>query len=327
MYSVTLAIGVLLTFCTTTYAQNQTSKYAELARKIGEPLRFKITDGSVLRLEIQDKLLSREVQVPFKVIENECSKIAVPNCTYYISTRTIYFRWIWEANPEKPELVGTVYDFEDENDTKELIFVSGQQTSTGIDIGIPNDRLACPSFEFLPNGSKQAPEKSTISTWSGQFMFPNPDTSVNENQPLTGGTEISLVRSKNNSQELEVVEVESYFSSALPILFSIGGPSTLILDKGDQTCELIAETNANDLAAQISTKIPTEEFRNYIVGTDKYLSFGDKNSSLIDSINNLYQAAKKKIDEREQKTQEEIEKTKMQEEPIEPKTEVEEAAQ
>ncbi len=159
----------------------------------------------------------------FQVTENTCASPVGMVCQYYggLGFDTMYAGWAAHPDPKKvlknlkarPKhmpngMFADLFSFH--------LYGSADRLHTPkIAAALPNDRIVCRDYSWLPDGGSTAPESLYVQRWDVELMQTNPQTGLMENSTLGVALGLKLARDKTGG--LEIVGAKKYTGSSLSV--------------------------------------------------------------------------------------------------------------
>jgi len=155
----------------------------------GQPVRLVFADGRVATLMTTTPAIDT-LKIPFQVTENLCRpQAAPPVCHYEFSYQSMAANFVWTTNPDAarigqkleytfdPKSGATYQKLSDDNFTITSFLKTINHV---IPVDVTSDRIVCDHYDWFP--SDAATKRVRMKLWGGEFMIPNSETDLNENQ-------------------------------------------------------------------------------------------------------------------------------------------------
>lgn len=281
-----MTTGLTVCFITANvYGQELRPKAVALpvvVEKPDQPSQLVFPDGRVATL-MMSKNAVEMITLPMEITENLCRPQAqLPKCHYEFVLRQETANYLWTTHSD-PSRVGKRLEMIngsiEQGNYKTLEDLSLPITnyyrplSPQLDLGLPPDRIVCDHFAWLPSNASTGVVKMKI--WSGEMMFSNFETGVNENQTMFSYSSLDW---QLGGQTLELKKVGRSNSAFLfpPLLAT----SAIIFEDGLDTCQI----NIGSDIAKISSIARSQKNEHLVLPAPSFVRVKGLASNLYNSI-------------------------------------------
>ncbi len=217
------------------------AKALELIEIPGQAAKLVFADGREATLMTSNNAVAT-ASLPLQVTENLCNpEAAIPHCHYQASILSNTYNFVWSKNPD-PQKLGHILQTQysenspatDWNGDSTFINNFSNFLPTGARAPLPPDRIICDRFDWLPDTD---PTSSSLimKLWSAEFMMPNAETDVNQNQAAITFSQVEWIKNKT---DLELKNVK-WMSTNLSIFPPITDTSMIIMEnKNLEECQI-----------------------------------------------------------------------------------------
>lgn len=251
----------------------------KVVKETGQQIKWIYPDGRVAGVFV-NRFPSTSLSVSVGVGESTCD---IPQTKFACEMKTPYraigysLRWLEHSSPEK---IGKTVSLKSANQTFPIegtvnLTLHEYHHARSNMTGAEPAKLACNDFTWLA-GTKAAPERAALDSWSTEAMFRNPDTGGMENRTHLSIFEPSWVRESDAEMRLDStgvwVAIEPFF---LEVGYLFGNVYHFITEAKDGRphCQIALKPELSTIESQIRKYISTSpgEYVPYLMGSDDFL--------------------------------------------------------